>query len=301
MDRTKQPVPAEAIEAYNLFIHGEINRRAFIDRVNRIALSSVAAVALLDQLKPDYAAAQQVSPADERLKTEWITVPSPKGTGSTRGYLARPAKAGAGPLPAILVVHENRGLNPHIQDIARRVALANFVAFAPDGVTSLGGYPGDDEKGGALFAKVDPSKMLEDFLAAALWLKNRPDSTKRLGVVGFCYGGGVANALAVRMGDDLQAAVSFYGGAPAEADVPKIKAVMLIQHGAEDARLIAGWPAYSAALQKAGVRYQGYIYPGAGHGFNNDSVQARYNKAAADMAWPRTIAWFSKYVRESVY
>ena len=301
MDRTKQPVPPEAIEAYNLFIHGEIDRRAFLDRVNRIAISAVAAAALIDQLKPDYAAAQQVSPTDERLKTEWVTIPSPQGTGSMKGYLARPAKAGAEPLPAILVVHENRGLNPHIQDIARRVGLANFMAFAPDGVTSLGGYPGDDEKGGELFAKVDPLKMQEDFLAAAIWLKNRPDSTKRLGVVGFCYGGGVANALAVRMGADLQAAVAFYGGAPPEADVPKIKAAMLIQHGAEDARLMAGWPAYSAALQKAGARYQGYIYPGAGHGFNNDSVQARYNKAAADMAWPRSIAWFNKYVRESVY
>lgn len=301
MEPTKQTVPREAIDAYNLFVHGEIDRRSFMDRVNKVAVSAVAAAAIVDQLMPNYAAAQQVSPTDARLKTEWITVPSPQGTGSTKGYLVRPASAGTERLPAILVVHENRGLNPHIEDIARRLALANFMTFAPDGVTSLGGYPGDDEKGGELFAKVDPAKMFEDFVAAAVWLKKRPDSTGRLGVVGFCYGGGVANALAVRMGTDLQAAVAFYGGAPPTADVPKIKAAVLVQHGGEDTRLVEAWPAYEAAMKAAGVRYEGYIYPGALHGFHNNTRLPRYNKAAADVAWPRTIAWFNKYVRETVF
>ena len=301
MEPTKQTVPREAIDAYNLFVHGEIDRRSFMDRVKKVAISGVAAAGIVDQLMPNYAAAQQVSPTDARLTTEWITVPSPQGTGSTRGYLVRPANAGSERLPAILVVHENRGLNPHIEDIARRLALANFMTFAPDGVTSLGGYPGEDEAGGELFAKVDPAKMFEDFVAAGVWLKKRPDSTGRLGAVGFCYGGGVANALAVRMGADLQAAVAFYGGAPPTADVPKIQAAVLVQHGGEDTRLVTGWPAYEAALKAAGVTYEGYVYPGALHGFHNDSRAARYNKAVADVAWPRTIAWFNRYVRETVF
>ena len=297
MEPTQQQIPAEAIEAYNLYIHGEIDRRAFMDRVKKVAVTSVAAGAIVDGLMPNYAAAQQVPPTDARLKTEYATVPSPQGNGSIKGYLARPASAKTSKLPSILVVHENRGLNPHIEDVARRLALANFMAFAPDGLTSVGGYPGDDEKGGALFGKVDRMKMAEDLYAAAVWLKSRPDSTGKLGVTGFCFGGGIANALAVRMGADLAAAAPFYGGAPMVEDVPKIKAAVLVHHGGEDARLVAAWPAYEAALKAAGVKYEGHIYPGAVHGFNNDATPQRYNKAAADQAWKRTIEWFNQYVR----
>ena len=290
-------VPPEAIEAYNLYIHGKIDRRSFLDRVRKVSVSALAASALIDQLMPNYAAAQQVAPNDSRLKTETVTIPSPQGTGSIKGYLVRPAAAADKRLPAILVIHENRGLNPHIQDVTRRIALENFMALAPDGLTSVGGYPGDDEKGGELFGKVDRAKMAEDFYAAAMWLKNRPDSTGKLGVTGFCFGGGVANALAVRMGADLAAAVPYYGSAPPLEDVPKIKAAVLVHHGEQDTRLAAGWPAYDDALKAAGVTHEGYVYPGAGHGFNNDATPARYNKAAADQAWKRTIAWFNKYVR----
>jgi carboxymethylenebutenolidase len=294
---SKPSVPREAIDAYNLFIHGYIDRRSFLDRVKKVAVSSAAAAAIVDQLMPNYAAAQQVSPKDSRIKAEYATVPSPQGNGNIRGYLVRPANAGTNRLPAILVVHENRGLNPHIEDVARRLALENFMAFAPDGLTSLGGYPGDDEKGGALFGKVDRMKMAEDLYAAAVWVKNRPDSTGRLGVTGFCFGGGIANALAVRMGGDLQAAAPFYGGPPPAEDVAKIKAAVLVHHGGEDTRLVESWPAYDAAMKAAGVRHEGYIYPGAVHGFNNDATPQRYNKEAATLAWQRTIAWFNKYVR----
>jgi carboxymethylenebutenolidase len=297
MEPTRPTVPREAIDAYNLFIHGHIDRRSFLDRVKKVAVSSVAAAAIVDQLLPNYAAAQQVSPTDARLKTEYATVPSPNGNGNIRGYLARPASAGTQRLPAILVVHENRGLNPHIEDVARRLALENFMAFAPDGLTSVGGYPGDDEKGGELFGKVDRMKMAEDLYAAAVWLKKRPDSTGRLGVTGFCFGGGVANSLAVRMGSDLQAAAPYYGGAPPAADVPKIKAAILVHHGGEDKRLVDGWPEYDKAMTAANVIHEGHIYPGAVHGFNNDATPMRYNKAAADAAWKSTVAWFNKYVR----
>ncbi len=297
MEPTRPTMPPEAIEAYNLYIHGEIDRRSFMDRVKKVAVSGVAAAAIVDQLMPNYAAAQQVSPKDARLKTEYATVQSPQGNGTIRGYLARPASAGTDRLPAILVIHENRGLNPHIEDVARRLALENFMAFAPDTLTSVGGYPGDDVKGGELFGKVDRAKMAEDLHAAAVWVKNRPDSTGRLGVTGFCFGGGISNALAVRMGADLAAAVPFYGGAPATADVPKIKAAVLVHHGGEDTRLVEAWPAYEAAMKAAGVRYEGHIYPGAVHGFNNDATPQRYNKAAADAAWKSTVAWFNRYVR----
>jgi carboxymethylenebutenolidase len=297
MEPTKTPVPGEAIDAYNLYIHGHIDRRSFMDRVKKVAVSSAAAAAIVDQLMPNYAAAQQVSPKDARIKAEYATVPSPQGNGNIRGYLVRPANAGTNRLPAILVVHENRGLNPHIEDIARRLALENFMAFAPDGLTSVGGYPGDDEKGGELFGKVDRAKMAEDLYAAAVWVKSRPDSTGRLGVTGFCFGGGVANSLAVRMGADLAAAVPYYGGAPPAADVAKIKAAVLVHHGGEDKRLVDAWPEYDAAMKAAGVRHEGYIYPGAVHGFNNDATPQRYNKAASDQAWQRTVAWFNKFVR----
>jgi carboxymethylenebutenolidase len=295
---SNQEIPREAIHAYNLFIHGEIDRRAFIDRVKKVAVSTVAAGAIVDQLMPNYAEAQQVKPEDPRLKTSRETVQSPNGNGTIKGYLVRPTSAGTNRLPGILVVHENRGLNPHIEDVARRFALEGFMAFAPDGLTSVGGYPGDDDQGGKLFASVDRAKMQEDMQAAAVWLKNRSDSTGRLGATGFCYGGGVANTLAVRMGADIQAIAPFYGGAPAAADVPKIKAAVLVHHGETDKRLVDAWPAYQAAMKAAGVTNEGHIYPGAGHGFNNDASPPRYNKAAADAAWKRTIEWFNMYVKK---
>ncbi len=297
MEPTRAQMPPEAIEAYNLYIHGEIDRRSFFDRLGKVTVAGMGVTAMAEALMPNYAAAQQVSPTDARLKTSYETVQSPNGNGSIKGYLVRPANAGTNKLPGILVIHENRGLNPHIEDVARRFALANFMAFAPDGLTSLGGYPGDDAKGGELFGKVDRPKMGEDLFAAAVWLKNRPDSTGKIGVTGFCFGGGIANTLAVRMGADVAAIAPYYGGAPAVADVPKIKAAVLVHHGGEDARLVAAWPAYEAALKAAGVTYEGHIYPGAVHGFNNDATPERYNKAAADQAWASTTAWFNKYVR----
>ncbi len=296
MEPTRAKVPAEAIEAYNDFIHNHLDRRRFMDQLKNIA-GAGAAVSLMEALTPDYAAAQQVSPTDARLKTSRETVPSPMGNGMINGYLARPAAAGNNKLPAIIVIHENRGLNPHIEDVTRRFALANFMAFAPDALTPLGGYPGDDVKGGEMFGKLDAAKRTEDLVAAAYWVKNRPDSTGKLGATGFCFGGGIANTLAVRMGADLAAAAPYYGGAPMAADVPKIKAAILVHHGGEDARLVMGWPDYDKALTAAGVTHEGHIYPGAVHGFNNDATPERYNKAAADMAWASTIAWFNKYVR----
>ena len=297
MESKTPKVPREAVQLYDEFIHGHINRRAFLDGVTKYAVGGLAATTIVELLMPNYAAGQQVPTTDARLKTEYTTVPSPQGNGSIKGYLVRPANAGTAKLPAILVIHENRGLNPHIEDIARRFGLANFMAFAPDGLTSVGGYPGDDEKGGQLFGTVDRAKMGEDLYASAVWLKNRADSTGKLGVTGFCFGGGIANTLAVRMGADLAAAAPFYGGAPPTADVAKIKAAILVHHGEMDTRLVMAWPAYEMALKAAGVPYEGHIYPGAVHGFNNDATPARYNKAAADQAWASTIRWFNKYVR----
>jgi carboxymethylenebutenolidase len=297
MEQKRLTVPPEAIDAYNEFIHGHLDRRRFLKQLRNIAGASAAA-ALYEALTPNYAAAQQVSPTDAKIKTSRETVMSPMGNGEIKGYLVRPTAAGNNKLPGILVVHENRGLNPHIEDIARRLALANFMAFAPDGLTSLGGYPGDDVKGGEMFGKIDRPKLQEDFFAAATWLKNRADCTGKIGATGFCFGGGVANQLAVRMGGDLAAAVPFYGGAPMGADVPKIKAAVLVHHGEKDTRLVSAWPDYDKQLTEAKVTHEGYIYPDAVHGFNNDATPERYNKAAADMAWQRTIAWFNKYVRD---
>jgi carboxymethylenebutenolidase len=297
----KPKLPTECIELYNQFIHREIGRRAFMNGVKRFAIGGLTATTIIEMLMPNYAFGQLVSRTDERLKTSYVTVPSPLGNGNIKGYFVRPTSADtrsetAQKLPGILVIHENRGLNPHMEDIARRLALANFMAFAPDGLTSLGGFPGDDYKGGQLFAKVDPKKMLEDFVAAALWLKSRSDCTGKIGATGFCYGGGVANTLAVRLGSDLAAAVPFYGAAPPAENVPNIKAAILVHHGALDTRLATNWPAYDAALKAANVPHEGYIYDGAVHGFNCDATPERYNKAAADLAWQRTVDWFTKYL-----
>jgi carboxymethylenebutenolidase len=296
MESKKPHVPPEAIEAYNEYIHGEINRRDFMERLTAVA-GAFGAATLLQALMPDYASAQKIAPTDARLTIEQVSIPSPMGNGKINGYLTRPKNAGTTKLPGILVVHENRGRNPHMEDIARRLAVDGYMALAPDGLTSVGGYPGDDDKGGQLFNQVDRGKMTEDFVAAAYWLKNRSDCTGKIGVTGFCYGGGIANTLAVRMGGDLAAAVPFYGQPPMEADVAKIKAAVLVHHGEMDTRLASTWPAYDKALTAAGVPHEGYIYPGAVHGFNNDATPQRYNKEAADLAWSRTMAWFNKYVK----
>jgi len=295
-------LPSEAIALYNLFIHGEIGRRDFMEGVQRFAIGGLAAATLIEALMPNYAQGQQVSRTDDRIKATYETVPSPQGNGSIKGYFVRPVSADtrsekATKLPGIVVVHENRGLNPHIEDIARRFALANFMAFAPDGLTSLGGFPGDDYKGGQLFSKVDGKKMTEDMVASAAWLKSRADCTGKIAATGFCYGGGIANTLAVRLGADLAAAAPFYGAVPAREDIPRIKAAILVHHGELDTRLAATWPAYDMALSAASVAHEGYIYPGAVHGFNCDATPERYNKAAADLAWQRTIDWFNKYAR----
>ena len=245
-------------------------------------------------LKPNYAWAIQVPPDDSRIVAKTVDVPSPQGNGSIKGYLVRPANTEK--LPAVLVVHENRGLNPYIEDVARRLAIANFIAFAPDGLTSVGGYPGDDEKGAALFKEVDPAKMQADFLAAAEWLKSLPDSTGKLGAVGFCFGGGVVNKLAVSMGAGLDAAVPFYGLQPSAADTARIKAPINAQYAELDKRITSGWPAFDAALSAAGVPHEGHIYKGANHGFHNDTTP-RYDEAAAKEAWRRTLDWLNKYLR----
>jgi carboxymethylenebutenolidase len=301
MEPTKPKLPKEAIQLYNLFIHGEIGRRDFIDGVKKLAIGGLAASTVLEMLMPNYALAQQVSKTDDRIKTSYETVPSPQGNGSIKGYLVRPVSADTRndkptKLPGVIVVHENRGLNPHIEDVARRLALANFMAFAPDGLTSLGGFPGDDYKGGQMFGKVDGKKMAEDFVASANWLRARPDCSGKIGATGFCFGGGIANTLAVRLGPDIGAAVPFYGAVPANDDIPKIKAAILVHHGQLDTRLAATWPAYDKALTAINVPHEGYIYPNAVHGFNCDATPERYNKAAADLAWQRTIDWFNKYL-----
>ena len=298
MERMKaSDFPPELLDDLDLYVHGNMDRRTFIDRCSKYVVGGLTATALFEALAPNYAWAEQVAKDDKRITAEYATVPSPDGNGSIKGYLVRPAKTSAkDKVPVVLVVHENRGLNPYIEDVARRLGTENFMAFAPDGLTSLGGYPGNNEEGGALFQKVDRAKMTEDFVAAAKWLRARPESTGKLGVVGFCFGGGIANTLAVRMGSDVSAAVPFYGSAPPVEDVPKIKAAVLVHHGELDKRLVDGWPAYEAALKAANVRYEGYVYPGANHGFHNDTTP-RYDEAAAKLAWERTVGWFNKYLK----
>jgi carboxymethylenebutenolidase len=302
MEPTKPKMPDEAIELYNLFIHGVISRRTFLNGVQKFAVGGLAAATIIEALMPDYAGAQQVPKNDDRIKASYETIQSPQGTGKIKGYFVRPISADTrdampAKLPGIIVIHENRGLNPHIEDVARRLALVNFMAFAPDGLTSLGGFPGDDYNGGQLFMKVDGKKMFEDFVACAMWLKSRPDCTGKIGITGFCFGGSVSNSMAVRLGADLSAAAPFYGGPPSDADIPKIKGAILVHHGELDTRLASTWPAYDKALTAINVPHEGYIYPGAVHGFNCDATPERYNKAAADLAWQRTIGWFNKYVR----
>lgn len=295
MERRKaSDFPQGLIDLLNRYVHGGIDRRQFLRRAEKFAVGGVTAAALFQMLRPNYAWAIQVPADDKRIKSETVTVPSPQGNGSIKGYLARPANADK--LPAVLVIHENRGVNPYIADVARRLAVANFIAFAPDGLTALGGYAGDDEKAAALFGQLDRAKAFEDFLASAVWLKSRPDCTGKLGAIGFCFGGGVVNQLAVKMGSDLGAAVPFYGAQPSAEDAAKIKAPVNAQYGELDTRITGGWPAFDAALTAAHVTHEGHIYKGANHGFHNDATP-RYDEAAATEAWRHALDWFNKYLR----
>jgi carboxymethylenebutenolidase len=286
----------EVLRLFDQYVHGAIDRRGFLTGAARFAAGAAGAASLLAALNPKFAAAQQVRPDDKRLSAKYVEYASPQGYGKGRGYLARPAKA-KGALPLVLVVHENRGLNPHIEDIARRLALEDFVAFAPDALFPLGGYPGDEDAARALFAKLDQAKTQQDFLAAADMLGRVDGGNGRMGVVGFCYGGGIANFLATRL-PHLAAAAPFYGVAPPAEDVAKIKAELLVVLAGNDERVNAGWPGYEAALKAAGVRYTLYQPPGTQHGFNNDTTP-RYDKVAAGEAWHRTIALFNRTMREN--
>jgi carboxymethylenebutenolidase len=294
MDRKKATdYPQELLTIFDRYVHGEISRRSFLDAAAKYAVGGTTAIAIWESLRPNYAWAEQIAKDDPRLTTDYESVPSPQGNGSIRGYLARPAKGGK--LPAVLVIHENRGLNPYIEDVARRLAVANFLAFAPDGLTSVGEYPRDDEKGAVLFTKVDENKMIQDFLASAEWLKSRPDCTGKLGAVGFCFGGRMVNTLATRLAD-LSAAVPFYGTQPTAEDAAKIKAPLLLHYASLDTRITSGWPAYEQALKANHVTYTGYVYEGANHGFHNDTTP-RYDEPAAKLAWQRTLDFFNKYLR----
>jgi len=284
----------EVLSLFDQYVHGLIDRRGFLEKVARFAVGGVTATMLLDALSPRFAEAQQVPKDDGRLATSHVEYDSPKGTGKVRGYLALPAKR-SGRLPGVLVVHENRGLNPHIEDVARRIALEQYVAFAPDALTPLGGYPGDEDKARELFAKLDQDKTRQDFVAAVAFLTKRPECTGKVGVVGFCYGGGIANLLATRI-PELRAAVPFYGNQPPAEDVAKIKAPLLVHYAENDDRINAGIPAFKAALDANHVRYEMFTYPGTQHGFNNDTTP-RYDKAAAALAWQRTMDFFKKNLR----
>jgi carboxymethylenebutenolidase len=287
---TAQDFDQELLILFDAYVHGNLDRRGFLSQAQKFARAGVTAAGLLAALSPDFAAGEQVRKGDARLKTDYVTYPSPAGNGTVKGYLARPASAASNKLAAILVIHENRGLSPHIEDIARRLALDGFMAFAPDALSPLGGYPGDEDKAREAFARLDQAKTRQDFLAAAHWLKARPDATGKLGAVGFCYGGGIVHILATRM-PDLDAAVVFYGNTPDPAEAPKVKAPLLIHQAGVDERINAAWPAYETALKAAGVKYTAYRYAGTQHGFNNDTTP-RYDAAAAKLAWERTVAFF---------
>jgi carboxymethylenebutenolidase len=296
MERRKaSEYPQEVIDLFQLYQHGELSRRDFLERLAKYAVGAAATLALFESLAPNYAWATQVPKDDARLKTSYETVPSPQGTGAIRGYLAHPK--GGGKLPAVLVVHENRGLNPYIEDVARRLAVLGYLAFAPDGLTSVGGYPGDDEKGVAKFKEVDANKMMEDFVAAAHWLKSNPGCNGRLGAVGFCFGGFVVNTLAVRL-PDLGAGVPFYGRQPSAEDTAKIKAPLLLHYAGNDERVNAGIATFEAALKANHKTYTKYVYEGTQHGFHNDTTP-RYDEAAAKLAWQRTLDFFDKYLRHA--
>jgi carboxymethylenebutenolidase len=292
--KTAADFDQELLILFDAYVHGGIDRRGFLERAQKFAVGGVTASMLLASLSPNFAAAQVVPKDDKRLKTELLTYASPGGSGSMKGYLAMPANA-TGRLPGVLVVHENRGLNPHIEDITRRLALDNFIAFAPDALTPQGGYPGDEDKARELFGKLDQAKTREDFLAAAKLLKERPECSGKYGAVGFCYGGGMVHFLSTRL-PDLGAGVPFYGNHPAAEEAAKVKAPLQIHFAGVDERINAAWPAYEAALKAAGARYTAHQYPGTQHGFNNDTTP-RFDAAAARLAWDRTLAYFIQTLR----
>jgi carboxymethylenebutenolidase len=295
MERKKaSDYPQELLDLFHEYQHGDIDRRTFLERAGRFATGGLTVATIFESLKPNYAWAQQVPPDDKRIKTGYEVVQSPAGNGSIKGYLARPAKDGK--LPVVLVIHENRGLNPYIEDVARRFALANFIAFAPDGLTSVGGYPGSEEKAVTAFRTVDGKKMTEDFVAAAKWLKARPDSTGKLGAVGFCFGGGMVNQLAVRLGADLNAGVAFYGRQAGADDVPKISAPLMLHYAGNDQGINAGIAGYEAALKSNNKVYTVFMYEGKQHGFHNDTTP-RYDEESAKLAWTRTLEFFNKNLR----
>jgi carboxymethylenebutenolidase len=295
--KTAKEFPQELLDLFHLYQHGEIDRRAFLDRAKKFAVGGVTVTALWESLKPNYAWAEQVPESDPAIKAETVTVDSPQGNGNIKCYLVRPAKDAGKKIPGIMVVHENRGLNPYVKDVARRLAKEGYMALAPDGTTSKGGWPGNDEEGAKIFAEVDREKMTNDFEAAIRWLKARPDSTGKVGAIGFCFGGGIVNVMAVRLGSDLAAGVPFYGGQPSAADAAKIKAPLLLNYADAtlDKRIADGWPAYEAALKANNVKYEAYFYEKANHGFHNDTTP-RYDEAAAKLAWQRALAHFKKYL-----
>lgn len=290
---TAKDFQPELLELYDYYAHGRITKREFLDRAAKFAVGGLTAAAILASMSPNYALAQQVEFTDPDILAEYITYPSPQGNGTIRAYMVRPAKA-QGKVPAVVVVHENRGLNPYIEDVARRVAKAGFVALAPDGLSAVGGYPGNDEKGKELQQQINPEKLMNDFFAAVDFLMHHDQTTGKVGITGFCYGGGVANAAAVAF-PELSAAVPFYGRQPRAEDVARIKAPLLLHYASLDTGITSGWPAYEAALKAAGKTYEAHIYPDVNHGFHNDSTP-RYDEAAAKLAWDRTIAWFNRYL-----
>lgn len=290
---TAKDFPQELLELYDFYAHGKITKREFLDRAGKFAVGSMTAASILASMSPDYALAQQISFTDPDIVASYITYPSPKGHGDVRGYWVAPTKA-TGRVPAVVVVHENRGLNPYIEDVARRIAKAGFIALAPDGLSSVGGYPGNDDKGRQLQQQVNPEKLMNDFFAAIEFLVKSDQTTGKVGITGFCYGGGVANAAAVAY-PELGAAVPFYGRQPRAEDVARIKAPLLIHYGELDTGINAGWPAYETALKAGSKTYEAYIYPGANHGFHNDSTP-RYDETNAKLAWDRTIGWFKRYL-----
>ncbi|WP_370313671.1 YghX family hydrolase [Sagittula sp.] len=290
---TAEDFDQELLDLYDFYAHGKISKREFLDGAARFAVGGLTAAALLNMLSPNYALAEQVSFNDPDILPEYVMYPSPNGHGEVRGYLVTPAEA-EGPLPAVVVIHENRGLNPYIEDVARRLAKAGFIALAPDGLTSVGGYPGNDAEGRELQQTVDSSKLMNDFFAAYEWLAAHEATTGKVGCVGFCYGGGVCNALAVAY-PELNASVPFYGRQASAADVPKIEAPLLLHYAELDERINEGWPEYEAALKEHGKTYTAHIYPGVNHGFHNDSTP-RYDEAAAELAWERTLAFFNEHL-----
>ncbi|WP_312455271.1 YghX family hydrolase [Pseudescherichia sp.] len=290
---TAKDFPQELLDYYDYYAHGKISKREFLQLATRYAVGGMTALALFNLLKPNYALATQVEFTDPDILPEYIHYPSPNGHGEVRGYLVKPTKV-EGKVPAVVVVHENRGLNPYIEDVARRVAKAGYIALAPDGLSSVGGYPGNDDEGRELQQKVDPTKLMNDFFAAVEFMQRHPDATGKVGITGFCYGGGVANAAAVAY-PELACAVPFYGRQAPIADVPKINAPILLHYAQLDTRINEGWPAYEQALKANNKVYQAYIYPGVNHGFHNDSTP-RYDQAAAELAWQRTLDWFKLYL-----